>query len=191
MCGLLFSIGIVRALLYFFRDGSLAIGAAPGALALGFTAALAMLTAVVFGLAPALEATRVDVTPALKGGGLLKWTSRAFLRRALIVGQMSVSLVMVFAAGLFGRTLRNLHTVDFGFRPEHVVLATIDPVQSGYSEAAARALYGQLLERIRNRSGVESAAFANFSVVSGGMFAHQTCGCQGLQMTARMTISIG
>ena len=171
VCGFLLSFWIVRVLLHFFREGTIVIYAAPGLSALGFTAAVSILATFVFSLAPAFEATRVDVTPALKGSGLLRWTGRATLRRALLVGQMSVSLVMVFAAGLFGRTLRNLHTVDFGFKPAHVVLATINPTRSGYNEAATRAFYEQLLQRIRNRPGVEAAALANLPVVSGDMFA--------------------
>jgi len=144
----------------------------PDLLGLGFTAALSIITGLIFGLAPAWQVTRPDVAPALKremaGRG---WVGRALLRRALVIGQISVSLVLVFGAGLFARTLRNLRTVDLGFRPEQIILMTMDPSLSGYKEADTALLYDRLLERIRKLPGVRAASLANMTVLSGGMFA--------------------
>jgi predicted permease len=170
--GFLFSFWMVQVLIHFLRNDNFAIGVRPDLLALGFTAALSIITGLLFGLAPAWQVTRPDVAPALKqeiaGRG---WVSRALLRRALVIGQISVSLVLVFGAGLFARTLRNLRTVDLGFRPEQIILMTMDPSLSGYKEADTALLYDRLLERIRKLPGVRAASLANMTVLSGGMFA--------------------
>jgi predicted permease len=170
--GFLLSFWMGRALVYFLRNDNFAIEVHPDLLALVFTAGLSVITGLLFGLMPAWQLTRPDVAPALKqeraGPG---WVSRALLRRALVMGQISVSLVLVFGAGLFARTLRNLRTVDLGFRPEQIILMTMDPSLSSYKEAATALLYDRLLERIRKLPGVRAASLANMTVLSGGMFA--------------------
>jgi len=170
--GFLLSFWMVQALVYFLRSDNFAIGVRPDILALRFTAALSIITGLLFGLAPAWQVIRPDVAPALKqemAGRRL--VSRALLRRALVMGQISASVVLVFGAGLFARTLRNLRTVDLGFRPEQIILMTMDPSLSGYREADTALLYDRLLERIRKLPGVEAASLANMAVLSGGMFA--------------------
>src|SRR5207249_4786452 len=172
MVGFLLSFWMVQTLVYFLRSDNFAIGLRPDVLALGFTAALSIITGLIFGLAPAWQVTRPDVAPALKqevAGSA--WASRALLRRGLVVCQISASLVLVFGAGLFARTLRNLRTADLGFRPEQIILMTMDPSLSGYKEADTALLYNRLLETIRKVPGVRAASLANMTVLSGGMFA--------------------
>ena len=172
MVGFLLSFWMVQTLVYFLRSDNFAIGLRPDVLALGFTAALSIITGLIFGLAPAWQVTRPDVAPALKQEMAGRaWASRAFLRRALVVCQIGTSLVLVFGAGLFARTLRNLRTVDLGFRPEQIILMTMDPSLSGYKEADTALLYDRLLETIRKVPGVRAASLANMIVLSGGMFA--------------------
>jgi putative ABC transport system permease protein len=171
--GFLLSFWMSRAIVYFLRNDSFVLEVRPDLAALGLTVALSILTALLFGLAPAWQITRPDVAPALKreAMGARAWTSRAMLRRALLMGQISASLVLVFGAGLFGRTLRNLRTVDLGFRPEQIILITMDPSRSGYQDADTKVLYDRLLERIRKLPGVRAASLANMTILSGNMFA--------------------
>jgi predicted permease len=170
--GFLLSFWMVQALVYFLPNDKLAISVRPDLLALGFTAALSIITGLLFGLVPAWQVTRPDVAQSLKYEMARRgWVSGALLRRALVVGQISVSLVLVFGTGLFARTLRNLRTVDLGFRPERIILMTMDPSLSGYKDADIALLYDRLLERIRKLPGVQAASLANMTVLSGGMFA--------------------
>ncbi len=99
---------------------------------LGVTLALSVLTGLVFGLAPAIQATRVDLMPALKeirpgalAGTAGRSSSRVGLSQILVVAQIAFALVLVVAAGLFGRTLSNLHAIELGFNREDVLLFTI------------------------------------------------------------------
>ena len=100
---------------------------------LGFTIAVSLLTGLVFGLAPALRATRVDLTPALKDNARnLAGGSRSILTKSLIVVQVAMSLVLLVGAGLFVRTLSNLQNVDAGFNRENLLLFSVDPGLNGY-----------------------------------------------------------
>ena len=138
---------------------------------LGFTFALAMLAGMIFGLAPALQATRVDFTPALKesrfqgslaaGRGL-----KLRLGHALILAQIAVSLLLVIGAGLFVRTLANLHSIDVGFNRERILLVSINGEQAGYREAALARFYAGLLEKFRQIPGVRAATASNFPLVA-------------------------
>jgi hypothetical protein len=90
---------------------------------IGVAAALSLVTGVLFGLAPALQATRVEVMPALKDtrdgfAGSRRFFWPASLRQVLVAGQIAISLLMLFAAGLFVRTLSNLESIDLGFNRE-------------------------------------------------------------------------
>jgi len=130
---------------------------------LGFAAGLAVLTGVVFGLAPALSAAQVDLTAAIKTGSQRStgqgWTN---LRSWLIAGEIALTVVLVVAAGLLSKTLYMLMQVDPGFRPEHILTIRINPNQSLCREpAACLALYEELIRRAREIPGVSDAAAAN------------------------------
>ncbi|HVR71016.1 MAG TPA: ABC transporter permease, partial [Vicinamibacteria bacterium] len=105
---------------------------------LGFTVLLSTLTGVLFGLAPALQATRPDVAPTLKdqAGSVLGGGAR--LRKALVATQVAVSLLMLIGAGLFLRTLHNLLSVDVGFQTRSLVSFTVDPSLNGYTPESTR-----------------------------------------------------
>jgi hypothetical protein len=124
---------------------------------------------VVFGIAPALQATRVDVMPALKGSRGASPDPRRFLQRVsmsqiLVAGQIAISLLMLFAAGLFVRTLSNLESIDLGFNRENVLLFQLDARRAGHKDpeipsftmtcadgfARLRACAVQLFRRIRS-----------------------------------------
>ena len=105
---------------------------------LAFTCALTVVTGIVFGLAPAIHATKVDVTPALKetrAGGPSGRSHRLSLSRVLVTSQIALSLLLVIGAGLFVRTLSNLQSVELGFNQHNLLLFSINARQAGYKEA--------------------------------------------------------
>jgi len=127
---------------------------------LGFTLLTSGATAVLFGVAPALRATRADLTPALKSGASSARKGR-HLGRLLIAGQTALALLLLFGAGLFVRTLTNLRTMDPGFRGDHVLVATVNPGLSRYTPDRLRSFYSELLTRTSALTGVRAAAIAN------------------------------
>jgi predicted permease len=133
---------------------------------LGFTAAVTILTGVLFGLAPALRATKVDLASALKDGAGQAGYSRSRLSKGLLVAQVAMSLVLLIGAGLFVRTLRNLTRLDLGFNRENLLLFNVFPAGIGYKGERLATLYQQLLERIESTPGVRSAA-AGGSMLTG------------------------
>ena len=126
---------------------------------LAFTLGVAVLTGILFGLAPALEATRVDITPALKesrASAPRGRSRRLGLSQILVVSQIAVSLVLVLGAGLFVRTLANLHSVELGFNQENLLTFSLDSGKAGYKDAGFRALYETLEARFRALPGVRA-----------------------------------
>src|SRR5262249_4941080 len=156
--GLLFAVwgtqGVGRLLHH--GPGPLPFDLAPDVRALAFTAAVALLTGILFGLAPALRSTRLDLTPALKKGGAVAGRARSRLRSGLVVAQVSVSLVLLVVAGLFARSLQKLMEEDLGFHPEHVLLVSVNPTLIGYKGASLGQLYRNLLDRVGPMPGVRS-----------------------------------
>ncbi len=142
----------------------------PDARALVFTVLLSILTALLFGLAPALRASRTDLIPALKEGGrgLEFGGSRQRLSRGLIVAQIALSIILLVGAGLFLRSLRNLNSIDLGFERESVLLAALDPSRSGYTPEQTRRSFLALLEGLQAIPGVRSASLSWNPPVAGG-----------------------
>ena len=136
---------------------------------LGFTAALTIVTGVVFGLIPALRASRADQWSTLKGtmtsiagsGGSL------FLRKGLVALQVALSFLLLFGAGLFVRSLQNLKTTDTGMALENLVSFQLSPALSGYDDARGQVFYATLLERLRAIPGVTSAGQAYVPLLAG------------------------
>lgn len=137
----------------------------------GFIAGLAVLTCILFGLAPALRATRTDPASAMKAAGrsVTADRQRFGMRRALVVSQVALSLVLLVGALLFVRSLRNLLTLDAGFRQDGLLITGIDISRLNYSEARRTALFRELLTSVRNTPGVEDAASVR-EVPLGGSF---------------------
>lgn len=135
---------------------------------LGFTVAVSLLTGILFGAAPALRATRVDLTPALKDNarGVIGGT-RFGLSKALVIVQVGLSLVLLTGAGLFVRTLRNLNNVNVGFNTDNVLLFRVSPRLSGYKTNQVAQLYQQMLERIEAVPGVLRATISRHPLLSG------------------------
>src|SRR5579859_7008221 len=120
--------------------------------------AAALLTGVVVGIAPALRASRRSVIEAIRDGGRTVTGSRSRFRSALVVAQVSGSLMLLIVAGLMTRSLNYAQRSDLGFDPRHVLNLTLDPNELGYSKQQGLEFYNQLLERIEAMPGVESAS---------------------------------
>jgi putative ABC transport system permease protein len=136
---------------------------------LGFTAGLAVLTCVLFGLAPALSSTRVAPVSVLKavGRGMTSGRERFGLRRGLVVTQVALSLVLLMGALLFVRTLRNLLTLDPGFRQDNMVVADLDLTRLNIAKERRQEFKRELLNRIRALPGIDSAADTGIVPISG------------------------
>jgi len=148
---------------------SLFVDLKPDWAVLAFTAAVATLTCILFGLTPALRATRISPQAAMKAGsrGLTASRERWGVRRILVVSQVAMSLVLLFGALLFTRTLRNLTTVQAGFSQTGILVADLDFTQLGVPKENRLEYKQQVLERIRAIGGVDSAAEALMVPISG------------------------
>jgi predicted permease len=133
-----------------------------------FTAALSILTGLIFGLIPASGTSRLDLNRTLKTGERGGISGMHRLSSLLVMGEVGVSVVLVIAAGLLVRSLWNLSNSDTGFRSEHVVTARISPNQSFCAEVGrCRAFYSSLLERVKALPGVSEVAAVNGLPLSG------------------------
>src|SRR5262245_14261811 len=134
--------------------------------ALGFTVLLTFVTALLFGLAPALQASKPDLVPALKDevsaparrGRYLRWLG---LRNTLVVAQVAVSLVLLVGAGLFIRSLQHAQRLDLGFKTENRLALELNLEMQGYDDARTREFAAQAVERLAALPGVERVSAAN------------------------------
>ena len=137
---------------------------------LAFTCAVTIATALLFGVLPSLRATRVHLTHNLKNGrGSLTMGGRSPLSRALVVGQVALSLILLMGACLFLRTLNNLNRVDLGFNKQNVLRLNIDSYALNFKDNDPRqpALYHQIEERVNALPGVQAASFSAFTFREG------------------------
>ncbi len=143
---------------------------APDASVLFFSTVVAVLTGVAFGLAPALQGTRVEPMLALKAGGRAAPAgggTRWSFKQTLVALQVALSLVLLVGAGLFVRTLQNFANLDPGFDRDHLVNVWVDTHLGGYSQAQLPALYRRLIEQVEALPGVRSAALVSCEIASG------------------------
>ncbi len=138
----------------------------PDAAVLAFTAAVSLLTGILFGLAPALRGA-FGAAGARLNDAAARTTPRQRLTKTLIAAQVALSTVLLFGAGLFVRTLQNLTSQDLGFHRENLLLFQIDARRVGYEPGRVLATYGRALEQIRNLPGVPSATLSRFAPLSG------------------------
>ena len=137
---------------------------------LGFTLLVSLATGILFGLVPALRASRPDVVEALKEetrtGGQGK--TRLSLRNLLVVAQVALSVVSLVAGGLFLRSLASASDMDPGFEVEQLAVMTVSPGQQGFDQPQAEQFYDQVIERTRALPGLRSAAWASNLPLFGG-----------------------
>jgi len=169
--GLLLAGGLAKLLASFLstRETQVFLTVSPDWRVLAFTAAVAMMATVLFGLAPALRVTRVAPGEAMKAGGrgLTPDRQRFGLRRALVISQVAFSLVLIVGALLFTRSLRNLLTVDLGFRRTGILITELDLTQLHLPVERRFVFDRQMLDQIRSTPGVDSAAAAAIVPTSG------------------------
>src|SRR5215468_4997239 len=132
---------------------------------LAFTLVVSLLTGILFGLAPALRATGLDLTTAIKQG---RRTTGAVSRlgKGLVVLQVALSLLLLIGAGLFIRTLYNLQRVNLGFNQENLLLFALNPRQGGYSGERLTQFYQQISARLDNLPGVRAATFGSIPLIA-------------------------
>jgi predicted permease len=140
---------------------------------LAYALAVSLLTGIVFGLAPAFTASRPALVPALKDASPSGRPARARVRGAFVVGQIAISLVLLVAAALCVKSLRNAARIETGFDPDNVWVASVDLGLQGYDEARGRELLRRLKDRVASEPGVEAVGLARSVQLSGLQFGNR------------------
>jgi predicted permease len=153
--GVLLAWWSANALVVMMSNGGekIALNPRPDLRVLAFAASISAATCLLFSLAPAIQATRQGIQPALaevRSGARWRWG------RGLIAAQVSISVLLVIGAGLFGRTLLRLYSLETGFHREDVILIS---VKTDRASLQGQALRGRILEGLRSMPGVASASF--------------------------------
>jgi predicted permease len=169
--GIALAVVLTQGLLAFVpSDGRpILIRATPDARILAFTLGLTFLTGIVFGLLPALRASRPDPWTTLKDtvGAIAGTGGSLLLRKGLVAAQVTLSFLLLFGAGLFVRSLQNLKTADTGVAVDNLVTFQLSPALSGYDNPRAMSFFDQLLDNLRAVPGVKSAAIAVVPILAG------------------------
>jgi predicted permease len=148
--------------------GDLSITAVPDFRILLFTLGVMLVTALIFGLAPAIQSSRADVAPTLKdqAGGVVGG-GNVILRKVLVGAQVTLSLLLLIGAGLFMRTLSNLRDLGPGFSTEKLVGFNLDPSLNGYTAERAKVFYKRLADELAATPGVHSVGLASMRILTG------------------------
>jgi predicted permease len=140
------------------------INVSPDLRVLKWMLAVTLLTGVIFGLAPALIASRTDLVSVMKSDAAWQLrhgrAGRWNLRNLLVVAQVAISIVVLICAGLFLRSLSQIRNADPGFSTDNLITMRLDPGPLGYSDGEGKRLYGELLRRVEAQPGVRSASLA-------------------------------
>ena len=165
LAGLLVAIGAARLLLAlaFSRARFLPISAQPSFLVLGFAFALALVTGIIFGAAPAWFATRTDPVDALRGAGRSTGDHSSLARKTLLVMQATLAVVLVAGSTMLARSLNKLEHQDFGYQIENHVVVSINRPPSGYSMPQLQALYRRVEDRLDALPGVQGSGLALYN----------------------------
>ena len=172
LLGLIVAFTSTRALIAFVSQGTAytAMSPTPDATVLLFTLGVCVLTALLFGIAPAISAARTGASTSLSSNSRAVTAGRSaqLLPKALVAAQVVLSLLLLIGAGLFLRTLQNLEAQDYGFDRTHLLVARINPDLIGYKPSQTHALHRALLERLSAIPGVQSAAISLVPPLSSG-----------------------
>jgi predicted permease len=173
-CGLLVASWGTQALLRLSlgSSGQDKVQAALDPRVLGFTAGVSLLTGVLFGLIPALRSLKFDVAPVLKESsttqtGIAAKSSGWNWGKLLVVSQVALSVLVLFAAGLLVRSLSNLQNVDFGYNRDHLLLIRTDPLSAGYKPPKLTQFYDEVARRLANLPGVHGVTGSLNGLFSG------------------------
>ena len=168
--GVALSVALTRGLIALIpQQQPLLIVPTPDLRILTFTFALTLVTGVVFGLLPAMRASKPDQWATLKDtvGAVAGTGGSLFLRKGLVAAQVALSFLLLFGAGLFVRSLQNLQTTDTGIQLDNLVMFRLNPALSGYTHARANNFYTELLDRLRGSAGITAAGTAAVSLLAG------------------------
>jgi predicted permease len=165
IAGLLVAMAAARLLLAlaFHSSNFLPISTAPSFVVLGFAFGLALITGIIFGAAPAWLATRTNPAEALRGSGRGTRDRSSFTRKALLVVQATVSVVLVAGATMLGRSLNKLEYQDFGYQVQGRVEVDMNNPPASYTQPQLAALYRQLEEHLNRLPGVEGSGLAMYN----------------------------
>lgn len=163
--GLLVAMGAARLLLAlaFHSSHFLPISTTPSFVVLGFAFALALVTGIIFGAAPAWLATRTDPAEALRGTGRGTRDRSSFARKALLVVQATLSVVLVAGATLLARSLNKLENQDFGYQVQNRVEVSMNRPPATYTPAELRSLYRQIQQQLSHLPGIQDAGLALYN----------------------------
>ncbi|HYL65088.1 MAG TPA: ABC transporter permease [Candidatus Methylomirabilis sp.] len=141
----------------------------PNARVLAFTAGMSILTGILFGLAPALSGTRVDLNPVLKGAAWREGSNilRRGLAKSFVVAQVALSLALLIGAGLLLRSLKQLYAVDVGYDGSKILTMWVFPAMNDHDHAREMNLYRELYEKLNTIPGVQSASLSRLRMVYG------------------------
>ena len=171
LLGLALSVVMTRGLLALMpsQGQPLLISPHPDPRILAFTLSLTFVTGIIFGLLPALRASRPDPWTTLKDtvGSIAGTGGSLFLRKGLVTAQVALSFLLLFGAGLFVKSLQNLKTTDTGVALDNLVTFQLSPSLNGYDNPRAVIFYRELLDRLRAAPGVKSAALASVPILAG------------------------
>ena len=167
--GIGIAIALDRALIGFLPQGvtPLTLSAMPDGRVLVFTLLISVLTGLLFGLVPALQSTRPRLAGTLKDQAGSLAGACAGMRKALVVAQVSLSLLLIVAAGLFIQSLKNLEGVHPGFDTRNLLSFSVDPTLNGYKAERSLEFYRQLSDRLTRIPGISSAALAIMPLLDG------------------------
>jgi predicted permease len=166
--GLFLALGTDKVLLTFLppETTDLKISTVPDWRLLLFLFSITFLTAILFGLIPALQSSKTDVAPVLKDqAGAVVGGSHVRIRKILVAAQVSLSLLLLIGAGLFIRSLQNLRNLGPGFKAENIVAFNVDPSLNGYDVAKSKAFFTRLMETMASIPGVESVGMASMRIL--------------------------
>jgi predicted permease len=168
--GLILSEASIRALLAMMPSGNrlTMLHAHPDIRVLLFSVVVALATGLLFGLAPALQGTRLDVSSTLKDAAIVSGSRSTRTRKVLVAAQVALSFLLLVGAGLFAKTLYNLKSTNTGMNDiQNLVTFSVDPRGARYTGPTAQAFYKNTLAEIRTTPGVKSAAFSVVPLLSG------------------------
>jgi predicted permease len=164
--GVLLAYGFAEGLVTAMSNGGprMLLDVAPNARVLFFAAAVSAIACIFFSLTPALQATRQSFQPALAEVRAVRWR----LGKGLIVAQMAITILLLIGAGLFGRTLINMYSLDPGFNRQDVVLFSTNAAQLRYNRPRMQEMQLRVPAELEALPGVRSASVSMFAPISGG-----------------------
>lgn len=168
VAGLFLAMALPPILLSVIPEAGLDVDFTPNATVFAYMFLISLITGVVFGLAPAIQSTKPNLTAALRSSTRNRpRSSWPHLRNLLVISQVAVSLVLLIGAGLLVRGLQQAQSTDLGFDQKNLVVATLDLTTQGYDEARAATLHAQLFERLKALPGIKSVSLAETAPFAG------------------------